>query len=306
MGWDFLTVLASADADLEGRIGSLSIRSVGIASLIIIVLLIYASQLKKPKNNVKKAIFGSIVAVVLATTSLLYGTTIYLNSVSDSGGPVHWHTDIEFWVCGTEVELRDPKGALSNKVGTATYHEHDDKRIHLEGVVVDTDYDASLEKFMKVTGGDMTASSITIPTEERVYEDDADGDIASQDISQFEKYVRTLDSGTVVELENGNTCGTERAEVQAFLMTYDKELDTYTQSKLADPSRYVMRDEANVPPGDCLIVEFAPTKDRSEYLCEQYGVRDVERCASFSGGVVNPKLCKVRENIVPANGGTPE
>ena len=72
-----------------------------------------------------------IALTLTLSTGILIGSTIYLNTNSDSGGPVHWHADIEFWACGNEIELRDPTG-FSNKIGTGTLHEHDDHRIHLD------------------------------------------------------------------------------------------------------------------------------------------------------------------------------
>jgi len=309
MGWDLYTLASTTAeaADLEATIASASIRTVGIVALAVIALILFTSRLKKPKNKVKKTIFLSIVSLVMAATIFLFSTTIYLNTVSDSGGPVHWHTDIEFWVCGTEVELRNPQGFLSNKIGTSTFHEHNDKRIHLEGVVLDIDYDASLDKFMKVVGGSVNSTGMVLPVEKGLIETETDGDISLNDVSLFDKYVREVDSGTVLDLKNGNSCGNDAAEVQAFVMKYDSQSKSYTQVKLAEPRKYVMRDESIVPPADCLIIEYAPTMTRTGKLCNQYGVRDITRCPEFTGGVSDPAICDIYEKRTTENtGGTPE
>jgi len=47
----------------------------------------------KLHKNLKKILFAAIVIPVVAATIFLAGSTIYLNSVSSSGGPVHWHAD---------------------------------------------------------------------------------------------------------------------------------------------------------------------------------------------------------------------
>lgn len=293
-------VAAAAENDINGDIKSLSIRAILIATLVLVTLLCTAAVTMNHKKlkSLKKPLFIAIIAAITAPTLLLVGSTVYLNTVSESKGPVHWHTDIEFWVCDTEIEIRNPFEFLSNKVGTSTYHEHDDKRIHLEGVVVEKVYDASLEKFMDVTGGSIDNENLVIATEPNPFENDTDGDsVATENEALVREYLRNDDEGrTVLDVTNGDSCGSEGAgEVQAFLLRYVKDNDTYTQTKLEEPARYIMRDESIVPPGDCLIVEFDAPKDKTERLCQQYGVRDSERCTEFGVSEFNPELCNIRQ-----------
>ncbi len=303
MGWEFLTQLATTldskngSDDLESMLASWSIRIVGVCSLLVVILLLYSSRQKRMKNAKKKALFLSMTSLIVLTTVFLFGSTIYINTISDSKGPVHWHADIEIWACGTEVELREPTGLLSNKIGSATYHEHNDKRIHLEGVVVEESYDASLGKFMYVTGGDISPGSLTIPTNFDYVEGDVDGDSVAGDSAQLRQYVRELDSGYAMELKDGMLCNGVASEVQTYVYSYDKKSDTYSQSKLADPKSYIMRDQSIVPPGDCVIVEFGPKSERTNKLCLQYGVRDKEKCGKFSGTEGGGKLCTMYEKV---------
>ncbi len=296
-----LQSLASGTTDLEADINALSIQSVMIASLILVVLLVIASQVVNNKKYeiVKTPLFIAIAATIIIPSLLMMGSTVYVNTVSESGGPVHWHTDIEFWVCGQEVELRDPSAFLSNKIGTSTYHEHDDKRIHLEGVVIEKEYDASLQKFMDVTGGEISTTTLLIPTEDTIFENDVDGDVPRGDESIVQSYVVRDEEGLPqIAVDNSKTCDDgQSAEVQAFLFRYEKSDDTYTQVKLENPAAYIMRDESIVPPGDCLIVEFDSPKNSTDRLCKQYGVRDSERCTEFGVSNYNPELCNIREII---------
>jgi hypothetical protein len=71
----------------------------------------------------------------------------------------------------------------------------------------------------------------------------------------------------------------------------------YTQSKLEDPERYIMRDESVVPPGDCIIVEFDVSKSSTDRLCQQYGVRDADRCTQFGVSEFNPDLCNIKQLV---------
>jgi hypothetical protein len=122
------TLASAGTTDIEEQINSLSINSIMIASLLLVILLGIAAVVVNNKKYefVKVPLFVAIAATIILPSLLLMGSTVYVNTISESKGPVHWHTDIEFWVCGQEIELRNPTGFLSNKIGTSTYHEHDD------------------------------------------------------------------------------------------------------------------------------------------------------------------------------------
>lgn len=302
-----LFLLAGTVADIEGDVNAFSIRVIAAASLLLVVLLASSTQINKRKyKHFKKPLFIAVALTIILPSLLLMGSTVYINTISESKGPVHWHTDIEFWACGQEIELRDPYEFLSNKIGTASYHEHNDKRIHLEGVVIDKSHDASLEKFMSVTGGSVTRSSIIIPTNDNIIEDDIDGDTSSGDPNALTGFKKRDGEGRMtLQLRNGDSCGTYNdTELQAFLLHYNKGEDTYYQTKLDNPSRYTMRDEPNVPPGDCLIVEFDTSKTRTDKLCQQYGVRDKHRCTQFGVSQYDSRICNIEE--VPYSSGGAE
>lgn len=287
--------------DIEGDVNSFSIKVISIAAIVLLILLVVASQVTKKKahKKAKKPLFIAIAATIILPSLLLMGSTVYVNTISDSKGPVHWHTDVEFWACGQEIELRNPFEFLSNKIGTASYHEHDDKRIHLEGVVIDKAEDSSLAKFMKVTGGSISDDAISIPTDENFIENDVDGDKPYGSITNIDQYLQKDEDGrAILSMKNGDLCEPyemQKGELQAFLIRTNKGEDSYTQTKLENPGEYTMRDESTVPPGDCLIVEFDLPKERTTRLCQQYGVRDQKRCTEFGVTTYNPDLCKLRE-----------
>lgn len=287
----------SSFADLEASINSLSIRVVIGSAIALVVLTLVAIALKNKNEKAKLPLFVLMFVAIVGSTATLLISTVYLNVKSDSGGPVHWHTDFEIWACGNELELRNPSGFLSNKIGTATYHEHNDKRIHLEGVVVDKEYDASLEKFMEVVGGSITKDSITVPLADSIVEEVVDGDkVESIDRAMIDQYLTNDIFGKkIFTAMSGNYCGDEQAQVQAFVYTYNKDNDTYSQKKLEEPEKYVLRDESVVPPADCLIIEFDTPKDKTDKLCEQYGIRDEKRCVEFGVKSFNPDLCNINE-----------
>lgn len=229
---------------LEESIAKNSVNLLIGATVVLGVLVTISLYKKHLSEGLKKFLFFGIVLITVLPTLYMIVSTVYLNNISASKGPVHWHADIEIWACGKEVELQDPKGMLSNKIGTATLHEHNDKRIHLEGVVVHPE-DASLGKFFNVIGGEITANSLIVPT-----------------------------NNGPVPYTNGSMCadGSE-GQVQAFVYQVDDE-NYYTQKKLDNPAEYLISPHSQVPNGDCIIVEFGPSKDRTDKLCRSFKVAE--------------------------------
>ncbi len=205
------------------------------------VLAVVSLKMKRLSDPTREKLFFAIVSATLLPTMFVSLATVYLNTVSASRGPVHWHADFEIWHCGKELDLKDPKG-LSNKIGTPTLHEHGDKRIHLEGLVLDPK-EATLGNFIHVVGGDLTATSLSLPT-----------------------------NNGVVSMQNGDTCPRGLGEMQVFVYHTDK--DKYSQQKLSNPAEYQFAHESNVPPADCLIIEFDIPKSRTDKLCRSYKVAE--------------------------------
>lgn len=290
--------------NLETFISNLSLTVTVVGAVLVVVLLLIAIGVEKTKSKqakkLKLPLFVAIVIVVLGTTFTIGGGTVYLNVSSATGGPVHWHADFEIWACGNELNLRDPQGFLSNKIGTPTLHEHNDKRIHLEGVPITLPYDFSLGKFMGVVGGGISNNALTVPLNDTNYfanepgEADGDGNPAPMP-EQIEPFIHTEANGKVASFVTGQKCGDETAEVQVFAMRYNEAAKTYTQTKVADPASYMPAKEENVPPGDCIIMEFSPAKDRTDKLCKQYGIHDTTRCAEFGVPERDRHICDSKE-----------
>lgn len=225
-------------ATLEDSIRSTSIKVVIIASVIVLAFVILTVLLKHLGEGLKKILFAGIVIPTLAVTIYMVGSTLYLNFTSSSGGPVHWHADLEVWDCGNKLDFVDPEG-LSNKVGTTTFHEHNDGRIHIEGVVTKPE-EASLGKFFGFIGGNLTSDEMRIPTND----------------------------GLIVR-HNGDLCSDgDKGVLQVFV--YKTHDNTFSQMKLDDPASYILSPKSTVPPGDCIIVEFDEEKEKTNKLCNFY------------------------------------
>lgn len=288
--------------DLELQIASQSKQIIVVAACLLVLLVITSIALRDRVPKLKPWLFGMLSLTLVVPTLYMMMSTVYVNLKSESGGPVHWHAEVEFWACGSELELRDPSGLLSNKVGTSTYHEHNDKHIHLEGVVMNKDYDASLGKFLRVTGGYLSGGSLGVPLNEDesswlVAGENLDGDTQGQMSSaQLSDFIVHGQTGPVAEFSSSKSCGEKPAQLQVFAYKFNKADKTYSQTKLKDPENYVISEESSLgPPADCLIVEFDTSKDRTDKLCEQYGLRDISRCEEFGVKADHKSVCDIRE-----------
>lgn len=223
----------SALALLPDPLSILSYASV-VSGLAIAVSLLY-----KANKTEKKVIFILIALPVGLSTFYLAGHTVYLNIVSETGGPVHWHADYEVWVCGTKLDLIDPMG-FDNKIGSPVFHEHNDDRIHAEGVLVKKT-DANLESYFDVIGGELRKDAMSYPTK--------DGKVS---------------------VTNNNMCNGKPAALQVFV--YKTKGNRYHQEKLLDFPHYVLSPQSQVPPGDCIIIEFDGEKNKTDKICETYKI----------------------------------
>lgn len=242
----------SSEPSLEQTIHSYSWTSILISTLIIAFVVLLTFIIKNETGLQKKLFFALIVIPTLFTTVYLFASTIYLNVNSSTGGPVHWHADFEIWNCNKKVDLVNPTG-FSNKIGTPTLHEHNDDRIHVEGVVLKKE-DTKFSNFIKVIGGKITTDKLELPTTE----------------------------GKLVLEEAGFCPDGTYGELQAFL--YKVEGKNIGRSKFTDMNEladHILAPHSNVPPGDCIIIEFGEYKEKTDHICTFYNT--AIRQGKFSG-----------------------
>lgn len=212
-----------------------------ISSTLIAAFLVFSLVKKEKSEGLRLLLFWGMVIPIVSTTLYLAGTTIAKNQFSATGGPVHWHADYEIYACGRQIDLVDPSG-LANRVGTPDLHEHGDNRIHVEGTVRELQ-DVSLGKFFESVGGQLTETLLRVPTNE--------GELIAQ---------------------NGMQCPDDKpGALQVFV--YQTKAHTVIQKKLSNFPNYVLSPHSQVPPGDCLIIEFtAEIKDKTDKICEFYEI----------------------------------
>ncbi len=130
----------------------------------------------------KNVLMNGFLVVILGASFFTASAFVHVSQTSWSSGEIHWHADYEVLVeQDGELErlnLIDPSNycegtphessymcSLSDRTGTTEYHEHNDNRIHLEGVFKERD-DATLSAFFETFGGKLTSSELVYPTNE--------------------------------------------------------------------------------------------------------------------------------------------
>ena len=227
---------------------------VGVTAVLLVILVVYSIKTKPRKEKIKRMLFWSIAALAVGSNLYLAGMTIYTNTVSPTGGPVHWHTDYEMWNCGVQLDMIDPTG-IDNRVGTWEVHEHNDQRMHIEGTILDMEQ-ATFHHFFEITGGELDETGMTFPSV----------------------------NGNVFIPRSG-MCNGEQAELQAYLYRVTNPADAkqweYEQTKMEYPFDVIMAPYGNVPPGDCVIVEYGPVKETTDKRCASYD--SAENRGEFNG-----------------------
>lgn len=221
-----------------------SFKYIVIASILSGFLVVFSILYKTSSEKLKIALFLGISIPIAVATIHIAVSTIYLNLTSETGGPVHWHADFEVWNCGNQIDLIDPKD-LSNRVGTSVSHEHGDNRIHIEGVLAKKE-DASLHRFFEGIGGVLTEELLITPTNE----------------------------GTIT-IKNNDSCQGKQGKLQVFLyriVAGETKNWIFVQEKLENFEEYVLSPYANVPPGDCIIIEFGEETKKTNHICKSYEI----------------------------------
>lgn len=196
--------------------------------------------LTKKRDSLKLYFFLGIIFPVIFTSLFLAGSTVYLNQISATKGPVHWHADFEIYNCGQPIDLVDPVG-LSNKIGTPTFHEHNDGRVHVEGVVLQME-DVSFNSFINVIGGKISDTSLEFPTTNGLFAR-KDGELCPDGtLGEWNIFLYSV---------QGKNIGREKL----------------TLEKLRE---HILAPEGSVPPGDCIILEFSESKNKTDHLCNFY------------------------------------
>lgn len=131
----------------------------------------------------KTILMSLILVAVLGPTMFAAGAWMHGVQTSWSDGEIHYHADYEVIVQQggeyQQLDLIDPSRfcqrsgqsymcTLNDRTGVTEFHEHNDRRIHLEGTFK-TREEATLRAFFRTFGGELTSSQLVYPTNDKVY-----------------------------------------------------------------------------------------------------------------------------------------
>jgi len=155
-----------------------------------VALIVLSAEAIRNEDNLtmhdKNILMNGFLLVVLGSSLFTAGAFVHLSQVSWSGGEIHYHADYEVLVEDNSGELQrlnlvDPSKfcsgdvqsdymcKLNDRTGSTIYHEHNDNRIHLEGVFKNKE-DATLGAYFETFNGKLTSSTMKYPTNDGLVE----------------------------------------------------------------------------------------------------------------------------------------
>jgi hypothetical protein len=164
-----------------------TVEAIGLGTFALAVLTIVSVWKEDDLSEQGKTILMSgFLLAILLPSMFVAGAYIQRTTTSWSGGEIHYHADYEVIVQGEggeyeQLDLIDPSRfcqetrhestymcELNDRTGATEYHEHDDRRIHLEGTFWERE-DATLSAFFETFGGELSNDRLVYPTNDRVY-----------------------------------------------------------------------------------------------------------------------------------------
>lgn len=216
----------------------ISLQLIFLTAALIGVLFFFFFITRRANKLDSRVVFFAITACVFATTALLIMSTLFLTFTSWSKGPIDWRAYLEIWACDKEYSpyIYDSK---EQTYGPRIIYDKDQKQIQLRGLMKRPE-DSTLTQLIEGLGGELTAQSLMLP----------------------------INNGTV-RFTNNDRCGQDKAEVQVFVYHMNRD-GTFAQRKIMAFSDYQIQPFSSVPPGDCIVIEFSPPKDRTDKKCRSY------------------------------------
>ena len=263
------------------------------AGLLIILLLLAKFYQRSDYIVLSLVSIGSVLFLVIVLS-------VFISHIrADSFGPRHRHAGIEFWTCGSELQPRSNPMGLRNTSGNHLLMLSSDKHLYRSGFVMNDMQDATLGQALDTIGGSIQSDTLELPLYQeparwlmpRYRQDgDAQGSLTSE---QLDRFIRGTEKHPTIQLSSGERCPDgSTAELQTFVY-YDNGDGTYFQEKLSRPDDFVLPQHDTIPP--CIIVEYGPTKVRTEKLCQHFGIRDDRRCSAFGVENFSDGVCDMTE-----------
>ncbi|MFB6208814.1 MAG: hypothetical protein ABEJ56_01600 [Candidatus Nanohaloarchaea archaeon] len=224
----------------------------------------------------KDILMNGFLIAVLVPSFYTAGAFMHESATSWSGGEIHYHADYEVIVERNgelqTLDLIDPGKFcgdsymcnLNDRTGITKYHEHNDNRIHLEGIFEKRE-DATLAAYFETFGGKLTNSKLVYPTNNGTVK------VSEKDEKQLKVIVRKGTGGNrhwcIIgnNVPEGNICR-----------------DQYTGELANSPSEYVVSPHKKGPSLDDIFVIY----DSSSKL---EALQDLQKDGKYRGTGLSKK-----------------
>ncbi len=284
---------------LEAGIRSTALEVLIIGAALTLLATIY---LLHHKHSFRPGMFYGFAGLSGAIFFSLVISTVAIHIQSDSFGKHQRQASIEFWVCGTEVSPRYQQPGIFHTAGSRDFYIDASKQVHRSGFVVNEDTDATLGYLFTALGGSVQSDHLTLPLDPidekwlmPAHRQDGDPQ-GNMSVDFLQQFVRTTNQDSaLLELSSGQRCHDGASgQVQIFVYQLHEDGTSYSQTKLEKPDDHIIPADSSQP-SQCIIVEFSAEKERTNKLCESFGVRDNKRCSAFGVENLHDDACYLTE-----------
>ncbi len=101
--------------------------------LLSFVFIALSVKKRRPEHN--RWAFGTMAIIIIISSALLIGSVMDNFLQATPQGITRQSLEVEYWVCGVEVDLRDPVSPNQSSIGSGSYFEAGDKVARFQGLV---------------------------------------------------------------------------------------------------------------------------------------------------------------------------
>lgn len=238
-----------------------------VATLLLASLAFYREE--DLTMNDKNLLMNAFLIATLVPSLYTAGAFVHQSETSWSGGEIHHHADFEVFVQRQgdlqALDLVNPSNfckkdymcTLNDRTGSTRYHEHNDNRIHLEGVF-ETRNEATLAAFFDNFNGELSNTKLVYPTN--------DGTVSVEEDGKELKIIVNRGTGG-----NRHWCviGNEVPDSQTCV-------NPYTGEPADSPSEYIISPHKRGPSLDDIFVIY-DSRNASEAL------QDLQKDGKYRG-----------------------
>lgn len=110
-------------------------------------------------KTAKKFVFLATAMVIIGFTAFLNVSILYQNYVSPFHGPVHWHAEVSFDICGKDYKIASHDIATDKPL-----HTHGESWVHIETTPISME-EIELRHFFEYLGGGFDDNYLSFPAD---------------------------------------------------------------------------------------------------------------------------------------------